>query len=559
MKKYILNISTAFLITLILFTGCDSSFLEETPPHIITAESLYKNLEGFETGLNGLYALVRGEREGRADGGSNWLRAAWWMEGTDVLVPNHRDGFGYVAEGWQERNNPFSDEFKSMFLWLYEIINTANTIIERTENPDVKWTGGGKTAEENKSRVIAEARVMRAWAYRHLAFSFGDVPLTLNESVGSTIRTDWERTPVAQVWDQVKSDLLFGEKYITVEPSKQGKITKGAIQTYLAELYLTINKPDSALFWSNKCINTPEYKLITQRYGVKANQPGVPFADMFFDGNSNREEGNTEALWTFQFEQETVGGGASNMRRWFGTRYYSLKIGSVTPLQVTVERGGRPQARVSLTKYAIDVYEPKDDRYSNYIFRRFYILRDAKQNDTGVADNLPKGYSQGDTIWTKAAKDLSPDYKQSAIYDWPYTRKWDWADPANVTIATQYNDQIYLRLAETYLLKAEAQMKTGDLAGAAQTLNVIRSRAHTSTITADQVNLDFILDERARELITEEHRRHTLVRTGKWLERVQKYNHNGGQFTTERDALFPIPQVVIDANLTREMPQNPGY
>jgi starch-binding outer membrane protein, SusD/RagB family len=73
------------------------------------------------------------------------------------------------------------------------------------------------------------------------------------------------------------------------------------------------------------------------------------------------------------------------------------------------------------------------------------------------------------------------------------------------------------------------------------------------------VDIDFILDERSRELFLEEHRRWTLLRTGKWLERVRAYNNNGGAHITERDLLFPIPQSVIDANLTKEMPQNPGW
>lgn len=71
--------------------------------------------------------------------------------------------------------------------------------------------------------------------------------------------------------------------------------------------------------------------------------------------------------------------------------------------------------------------------------------------------------------------------------------------------------------------------------------------------------MDFILDERSRELITEEHRRYTLLRTGKWLERVKAHNFRGGQTATARDTLYPIPQIVIDANLTKPMPQNPGF
>jgi hypothetical protein len=142
---------------------------------------------------------------------------------------------------------------------------------------------------------------------------------------------------------------------------------------------------------------------------------------------------------------------------------------------------------------------------------------------------------------------------------WPSTRKWDWADPLNVTGAEQHNDQPYLRLAETYLLLAEAYFRQGKLAQAAATINVLRARANASPITAGQVTLDFILDERSRELLTEEQRRYTLLRTGTWLERTARYNPIAAPNIVPRDTLFPIPQAVIDANLTRQMEQNPGY
>jgi hypothetical protein len=142
---------------------------------------------------------------------------------------------------------------------------------------------------------------------------------------------------------------------------------------------------------------------------------------------------------------------------------------------------------------------------------------------------------------------------------WPYSRKWDSAYESFVDDGSQYNDLIYLRLAETYLLKAEAQLALNDKDGAAATLNMIRVRSKASPITAAQVNIDFILDERSRELLTEEQRRITLLRTGKWLERVRKYNQNGGQTVRDIDVLFAIPQDVIDANLTLPMENNPGH
>jgi len=114
-----------------------------------------------------------------------------------------------------------------------------------------------------------------------------------------------------------------------------------------------------------------------------------------------------------------------------------------------------------------------------------------------------------------------------------------------------------MRLAETYLLRSEAYLLKGDLQKAADDINVVRSRAKAKLITTSQVTIDFILDERARELTTEEPRRRTLIRMGKLVERVKKYNSRTP--IEAKHELFPIPQKFIDANFGAKIEQNPGY
>ncbi len=548
MKIISSKILTIFL-AIFLLGGCSESILQETPPHIISSESLYQDLDGFEAGLNGLYNLARFAR---------WQseKLENVLNGVDNMTSNYSRS--KIMFNWGSTNSPADDDLKETFEWLYEMINAANTIINRAEADDIDWAGGSGSPAENKNRVVGEARAIRAWGYRRLTFAWGDVPLTYKESLGSSIRTDWVRSPVAEIRRVILDDYLFAQEFVPAEGSAQGRITKGAVQTFLAEMYLAVGKPDSALYWADQAINNPAYQLVTERYGVFKNDPeGCPFGDMFKEGNQNREQGNTEALWVFQFELNSIDEQGNQMSRSMTGAYNLWVVGGKRALQYTYARGGRGKSYFTPTRWWINSYEPQDERASNYILRKFFILRDAAYNAPYPADLLPEGYSYGDTLWCSWDEEITQDHR--SLPNWPYSRKGEGTDPSNMAADFSWADQVYLRLADTYLLKAEAQFKMGQAGAAAQTINIVRARSKASPITAGDVTLDFILDERSRELFLEEERRFTLLRTQKWLERTAKYNFCGGELISGRDTLYPIPQSVIDANLTQPMPNNPGW
>lgn len=536
--KFSLKLLLALLLAGTLGTGCSDDTLTETPPHILGAENLYRDLNGFETGLNGLYAMVRRERSGPTTNRQNNLLITIAFAGTDVMYNNYAAGDQELLDFWGQFNNPQQPFLRQVWEWLYETVNATNTVIDRAEQPGIRWT------EADKNRVLAEARAIRAWAYRHLTYLWGDVPLSLKESTGLTVRTDWTRTPVAEVRKQMEQDWLFAEQHLPTTATNPGKLVKGVAQHYLAELYLATGEFAKAKSKAQELINGGTFRLVTQRYGARASQRGVPFMDMFVDGNSNRAQGNTEALWVLQHEFEVVGGEGFNiMRRWLVNRYEQIRIGNQSPFKIVEEYGGRGLGRTSPTRYALTNYGPGDDRGSEFAWRWFYL----------VNNQPPAGYKLGDTIRLPIVAEavLQPNR--------PSTRKWDGTPAINPVSNMSYNDQVYLRLGETYLVLAEAQFRLGELGGAAETLNVLRKRANAAPITTADVTLDFLLDERARELFAEEHRRYALLRTGKWLERVRKHNLVAGPNAKERDALFPIPQDVIDANIGLQMAQNPGY
>ncbi len=560
MIKTILSIAAT--ITLLLSSGsCKKKYLDETPQAIIAPDNLYVNKAGFDAGLYGLYNLVRSERKG-ISGAANDITSTAAIIGVDNAYSLSPAGGAAesVFNDFGVRLNSSATYITNLWSYLYKVVNAANTIIDRSENKSINWT------DAQKNQIVAEARLIRAWAYRHLTYLWGAVPLTLHESSGNNIRTDWERTPVAEVRATIEQDLLFAEANLADLPVLEGRVSKVVASHYLAELYLTIGDNQKAKDKALSVTQNAKYSLITARYGVKKTLLGTPFTDMFIDGNSNRNEGNTEVLWTFQNQYLSPGGDVNIMRRWWVNRYDQIKVGGKNPITYSKDNGGRGLARFGATKYAFSVYGPTDDRGSGSAWRFYWIMNNPASLPTGsqpIATCTTPGYTGGklgDTV-ILSINCNEPIPNATTYPNWPNTRKWDYApdDPADVQQTSNYNDQIYLRLAETYLLLAEAQFKLGDLTGAAATINVLRTRARATIITPAQVTMDFILDERSRELFSEEHRRYTLLRTGTWYARTKQYNLYTGALITLRDTILPIPQSVIDANLTKVFPQNPGY
>ncbi len=549
----ILNKLILAFLTILMFAACSKDRLKEETPSVLTANLLFQNKDGFELALNGLHDEVRRYRSGQPFNNSptstNFIMNMQAVAGVDNVFGNYRDGLMDVFNLYGTFNNPSVPHYRHVFTWLYETINAANTLIGRSTNADINWT------EAEKNRILAEARCIRAWCYRHLTNLWGDVPLTLTESSGTNIRTDWERTPVAEVRKAMEEDLLFASQNLPDASSSDIRLIKGAAQHYLAELYLAMGQYDKAKIEATKVISNTAYKLVTARYGINRNNAGTPFGDMFIEGNSKRSQGNTEALWVIQNEQLVIGGEANNiMRRMWVNRYWSIIVGGKNPIQISAENGGRGIGRLSPTRHALSLFAANDERGSAFLWRYYYFLRDGGFIPSGNNPRTGTTYKLGDTLFldnTGIEKLNNPN--------WPSTRKWDYASPVDVLIDPQYSDQVLLRTAESYLVLAEANFRLGDLAGAAVAINALRSRAKATPVTASQITIDFILDERSRELFSEEDRRYVLVRTNKLVERVKLYNKISANTITLRDTLLPIPQDVIDANLTSRMRQNPGY
>lgn len=206
--------------------------------------------------------------------------------------------------------------------------------------------------------------------------------------------------------------------------------------------------------------------------------------------------------------------------------------------------GGRGLAQIVPFKWWIDsedFYAPTDMRNSKYS-----IKRDWYYNNPATPELFGKKCEVTEDTWAKCS--VFP-----TITKFNYGKTDD--DPA---YTGNNKDRMKFRLAETYLLLAEARLQQGNAQGAAEAINVVRKRAGAPEITASQATIDFLLDERIRELVGEELRRFTLVRTGKLVERTKKYNSRSSKIDNDH-ILWPIPQSIIDSNTGADFPQNPGY
>ena len=591
MKQLIATILT-LTVALLSLASCSESRLEEMPKTEMTAENIYVNEAGFELGLNGLYSLVRCEREGYGftdSFGATGLRALMYIGGTD----NYTCGAGAAGEfsaiykNWATANVPTDKSLASVFSWLYNVVLAANTVIRYADESEFEWHAG------KREQVIAEARLIRAWAYRHLSYMWSPVPLVKVEVTGDTFRTDYTRESVSEVRDFIIEDLKYAVEYLPWLPSQTGRASKGVAYTYLSEIYLAqagISGYDTALLQlaydaADACITQGPYALITQRMKSGA---GNAFMDQFAQDNVNIESGNTEALWVLQWDLTSVGGGENLMRFSLRPKFdTSERIASGVNLSYMDEsRGGRGFARTATTKWAMELYDQssdpaagiRDERGDEFAIAKYYIIG-ALDEITAKGVNAKTGqlYQVGDTVFIGCSKVAEAGLRAKGCMDnfsglksgssegdsnnWPYTLKYNYCDPGFPKANESHNDQVFVRLAETYLLRAEAAFKLGQSGQAADDINALRNRAHALPVSAEEISLPLILEERSRELLGEEQRRYTLQRVFEpadfvaWITARNKKDAG----MAERDYYFPIPQAVIDANLSIKMDQNPGF
>lgn len=541
------------LVLVAISTGaCKESFLEEKPLDKFSPENLLVDKAGFESVIHALHVSAREEELDQVP---------VMATGTDIAVFGAGDGRFY--NNYKEIT-PTSNNVNQWWDWAYtKVIKNANLIITRAENPDVKWT------EEEKNAIVAEAKFFRAYAYNSLVNLYGGVPIVDRELTAP--KYDFVRASRLEVLKFIESDLDFAVLHLPVvvtDVKKDGRIFKAAAYHLLSEVCISLGKATSTASYYDKSIASAtkvidgtcgQYKLMTNRFG-DLSRPGDAFSDLFWTGQQNRASGNLETIWAIQYEYTTPGGGSGgNVNvRWWGPKFEDLTAPDNKKMLVN-DSLGRSQGAVRPNNYYFyDIWKAdwNDMRNSKYNIRRTWIWN----NPTSpYLRTVVRTVVDGGKVWVldlNGVKSTKTVDTMRVFY--PQIRKIEGLMKGGPANGRTDNDQYRMRLAETYLLRAEAAFHKGDLAAAAADINVVRARAKAVPATPSQITLDYILDERARELTVEEHRRKTLCRLGVLVERVKRYSAKSKDIEPYHQ-WFPIPQKAIDANRGAKLDQNPGY
>ncbi len=527
------NISI-ILLMLISLSSC-TDVLDEQLTGGLTADGVFTDEEGIDFALNGAYAAMTTFIGGSGDIETGWTLIAF---GTDTYTNGSDGNYKYFNTYTSDLNasSPIVTEPWNVF---YRGINSANAVIGRVENaiPD---------QPDKVTNITAQARFLRGYYYFWLARVYGPVHYTDEETSGA--QTEATRMPLDELYPKIIEDLQFAVDNLPGEQDEYGKATSWAAKAALADVYLNLKNYDLAAQYAEDILNNGPFQLVT------------PFSDLWEIGN----ERNSEVIMAAQFSNDLELDNGGNPAHVFFLMEYDKLPGMKRDVV-----NGRPYKRFRPTDYLLNLYDANDKRYDGSFTTVWYANN---------ADNAPAGVQVGDTAiylprkpFTEAEKDAKPYgvniYNQDEYTEkiFPSSKKWVQPNRPSTNELSGDRDFILYRLAEIYLIAAEANAlkATPDQTKALQYLNAVRMRGYgvddiSSLPVINSVDIDIILEERAKELAQEGKRWFDLTRTGKLVERVKLHNAQAAPNIQPFHVLRPIPLTQIDRTST-DFPQNPGY
>jgi len=513
------------------FSSCTKD-LNTVPldPRTVTSATVFDNPAAYKEALAKIYAglAVSGQTgpagnsdiSGIDEGFGQYLRGLWYLEElpTDEAVISWND---QTIKDFHNQSWGSSDVFITAFYYrVFYQISLCNEFLRQTTDAKLNERG---VASDLKAKIIhyrAEARFMRALSYWHALNEFGNVPfVTEKDPVGAFFPKQILR---ADLFKYIESELkAIDPDLIGARQNEYGRADKAADWILLAKLYLNA-KVYTGQERNKDCITYCK-KIIDAGYSLKPK-----YANLFLaDNNLN----NNEVIFTINFD-------GIYTRTWGGTTFiiHAAVGGSMDPAAFGID-GGWAGTRV--TSALVDKFsDPSGNTDTRAMF--FTDGQSLEINDVG---KFTDGYAA-----TKF-KNITSTGVPGSDLTFPDT------------------DFPLFRLADVYLMYAEAVVRGGsggDMSTALGYVNLLRERAYgdnSGDITSGDLTLDFLLDERARELYWEAQRRTDLIRFNEFTQGTYLWPWKGG--VKEGSAidshynLYPIPSADITAN--PNLKQNPGY
>lgn len=588
-----INIKVGLLaLSSMLFSCNDNAFLGEKPETFYTIENIFTTSSQVEQVVTSCYAHVRL---------IYCPHENWDLDWYAYRLGNGTDMYDVATIRLGNRFNDYSilnSQTKGFFCTysaFYQLINIANTAIAAAELENIVWA-----SETEKARIVAEARFFRAFAYRNLGELFGGVPIVTD--LTTEPRYDYKRSTRLETYQFAIDELEACLDDLPETTAEAGKLVRAAAQHNLCQLYIdkgvllseeggdATSAYSKAVEYADAVINGGLYSLMTERFGTRSTEDpqfyyassdaeqteahlyenagykieGNVFWDLFQVGNQDYQSGNKEAIWVAQIDYEVYKKEGAQGTIYSG--YYCPVFrdqGGEYATGSMEDVGGLGTCAVQPTFYTRDIiYESKwnkDMRNSDAAFRRT------------ILGNVSGTEYYGKLVpWSLLYREDASGKKNDVATTQLYPISCKVGPDKYVGIEDGENrshlfrDDYLIRLPETILLRAEAKLRLGNKQSAADDINLLRDRAKCEyRVTAADVDLDLILDERARELVYEESRWNTLLRMGGTVavDRIKKYSYWDYPRNTLNKTfnLWPIPQTVIDTNKDVKLEQNPGW
>lgn len=590
------------LSAVILLGGCKKA-LEEKPYTVFTTD-YFKTAEGIQSAINSVYS---GMRFNYGPIGATLLANM----GTDEFTFGDQGNSGQTLELGTYQIPPTNGSILTPWNRNYSNINLCNAILKFA--PDVAMSDAARNV------IMGEARYLRAHYYLLLVQNFGAVPLDLGS--GDLVFTDkayfgFNRLPFNDVlkkdYQAMINDLTFASQNLPVSrPTGAFKLSQSAALHLLSKVYLYRAYSDvkESTDFSNSYKTAMELINNKSKYG----------ADLLPDYSLIHKQGNDynkEVLYSIERiplnnannevpSPGTEFAGKANIAANLFTSNYqnAATVGGVSLIDDRPLQYNRPLRQIAPTPYVFNkVFADKtnDSRYdaSFRVLWTVATLRTGADLETFKTKLAGVGFALGDTAIYLAPTDARASQLKAAGKKYKVigpSEYWSNQNKTNQIYPSlkKYNDSVrnnfqdasgrpYIvsKLSEVYLIAAEAALQDNRVGDAVPLINTLRERAAFRSglnatelaarkdimkVTAAQINLDFILDERTRELCGEGLRWADLAVRKKLVERVKLYNPDGAPNVKDFHNLRPIPQdqifSVVDPNgdTNRNKYQNPGY